>query len=298
MAFKQLVTPNFGATDYAGNCLPMAQKVVGADGGPYSATAAANATQYQHWGRNLPSDSIAVLWFSHYGTYTDYRNGERRWEDWGHVVIWSPSAFGAGRGGFYSSPRNGYGGEWFSSIAEVEASFSSAYRFWSEDINGVRVTQPGKGTASATTKPVVVQEWEDTLKAFKGISKRKPQTLKGGQKQYITFLDSHDDSKFGNRTLARGPGTVAGLTVNLRLKGKPGTRVQFELVVETAENEGRQVIAEPRGTIDSYGLLSLQLSTSTYLSERQLVRVLAQPEAGQNVVVEKFYWSGLARPGV
>ena len=141
MAYKQLSRLDFSVRAAAGACLVQAQNVVGAGGGPYSATVAANATRFRHKGGKLPRDAAAVVWFSHWGTYTDYRNGERRYEDWGHVVIWWPNAF-EGRGGYYSSPASGTGGLWLETIAEVERTFSSKYRFWSEDINGVRVCAP------------------------------------------------------------------------------------------------------------------------------------------------------------
>lgn len=158
MAYKKLVAPNYGYHEYAGNCLPMAQKVVGAGGGPHSATAAANATRYQHHDRALPGDAPAVVWLSHWGTYTDYRDGRAKYENWGHVVFWEPTAFG-GAGGFFSSPRNGYGaGEWFRSIADVENAFASSYRFWSEDINGVRVIEPAAPKHAAPTAAPKRQE--------------------------------------------------------------------------------------------------------------------------------------------
>lgn len=99
---KQLVTPWYGGQAGAGACLYMAQLVVGAGGGPYSATVAANATQFRHHNRTFPKSSICVLWFDHWGTYQDYRNGQFRYENWGHVVIWDPWAFN-GAGGFFSS---------------------------------------------------------------------------------------------------------------------------------------------------------------------------------------------------
>lgn len=153
MAYQTLVKPNYGHHEHAGNCLPMAQKVFGAGGGPHSATAAANATRFQHHDRAFPGDAPAIVWLSHWGTYTDYRDGQLKYEDWGHVVVWEPTAFG-GAGGFFSSPRAGYGpGEWFRTIADVERAFSSLYRFWSEDINGVRAIQSAaKPTATAATK--------------------------------------------------------------------------------------------------------------------------------------------------
>lgn len=142
MPYRTLVTPNYGHHEYAGNCLPMAQKAVGAPGGPHSATVAANATRYQHHDRAFPGDAPAVVWLSHWGSYTDYRDGRVKYEDWGHVVFWEPTAFGKA-GGFFSSRRSGFGaGEWFRTIADVEHAFGSTYRFWSEDINGIRVIQP------------------------------------------------------------------------------------------------------------------------------------------------------------
>lgn len=149
MSFKTLIRPRYGTSEWAGNCLPMAQTVVGAGGGPFSATEAANGTRFRHTSA-LPRDALAVVWLNHYGTYTDYRDGQLKSGNWGHVVIWDPSAFG-GAGGFYSSPRNGFRpGEWFQTIAAVEAAFSSSYRFWSEDLNGVRVSMP---TATPTKPP-------------------------------------------------------------------------------------------------------------------------------------------------
>lgn len=154
-AVGRTLDPNFDVQAQAGACLVQAQNVVGAGGGPYSATVAANATKYRHTG-SLPRDSIAVVWFSHWGTYQDYRNGQFRWEDWGHVVIWNPGVF-EGAGGFYSSPRSNVGGEWFRTIADIEHEFNSSYRFWSEDINGVRVCAPieARPAAKPAAKPAV-----------------------------------------------------------------------------------------------------------------------------------------------
>ncbi|QIK63190.1 hypothetical protein G7068_08270 [Leucobacter viscericola] len=162
MPYKTLVIPSYAHHEYAGNCLPMAQKAVGAPGGPHSATAAANATRHQHHDRALPGDAPAVVWLSHWGTYTDYRDGQHKYEDWGHVVIWEPTAFG-GAGGLFSSRRSGYGvGEWFRTIADIERAFAASYRFWSEDINGVRIIQPVPKHA-APAKPAAQNRKEHNL---------------------------------------------------------------------------------------------------------------------------------------
>lgn len=164
MGYRQLIRPNFNVQAWAGACLVQAQNVVGAGGGPYSATVAANNTKYRKKGGKLPRHSVAIVWFDHWGTYQDYRNGEWRHENWGHVVVWSPWVFD-GAGGFYSSPRNGYGGEWFRTIADVEREFNSKYRFWSQDINGVRVCKPSilpaakpKPKPKPVPKPITSEE--------------------------------------------------------------------------------------------------------------------------------------------
>lgn len=141
MAYKQLSPLNFNVRAQAGACLIQAQNVVGAGGGPHSATAAANATKHRHTGGKLPRDAAVAVWFSHWGTYWNYKLGRDTTEDYGHVVIWSPWAFD-GRGGFYSSPAWGTGGLWLETIAEVERTFNCKYRFWSEDLNGVRICAP------------------------------------------------------------------------------------------------------------------------------------------------------------
>ena len=60
MAYRSLVKPNMGFQVLAGNCLAMAQGIVGAPIMYESATDAANATKIRHHTRELP-DSICVL---------------------------------------------------------------------------------------------------------------------------------------------------------------------------------------------------------------------------------------------
>lgn len=176
---KQLVKPNYGKQTWAGGCLPAAQGVVGAPGGPVSATDSANATRWRHADRSFPRTSIAVVWFSHWGTYQNYITGAFYRADWGHVVIWDPTAFN-GSGGFFSSRRNGAGpGEWFRTIADVERSFNCSFRFWSEDINRVRVCKPGPtpSTSNPTPAPTPASNaTEDDLMDAKYIADDKTKT--------------------------------------------------------------------------------------------------------------------------
>lgn len=134
MAYKQLVAPDLNVQDGAGWCLRFTQSVWGAPVRYNSAWDAWNATQFKHGtGEALPEDASCVVWFSHYGTYGD----PPTYDNWGHVVTWVP-----GRG-FLSSPGQGYGQQWFNSTTEIERYFRAGYVGWSEDINGLRVIEPG-----------------------------------------------------------------------------------------------------------------------------------------------------------
>lgn len=290
-----MVRPNFNVEADAGACLIQAQNVVGAPGGPYSATQAGNGTQYQHYDRNFPTDAIAVVWFWHWGTYWNYI--ERRWttEDYGHVVITSPDAFGIGQRGFYSSPPNGYGGAWYRTIEEVEATFNSEYRMWTEDLNGVRVCEPIGGSApsipSTGGKP---KEWYEMLKPFNIKSARtKDQVITGnGERAYVTYRNEWA-ADLSDRTLVRGPGHVVGSHFNIGGKADPGTRVVFELVKETGNNKGRVRIAGPvRATADTFGAIGVQIGYSGLLAKGELVRLLVQVQKGKKLTVTEFYWNG------
>lgn len=151
--------------------------------------------------------------------------------------------------------------------------------------------------AAPKPKPTPKPEWEDTLYAFSGKSTRKKaQKIKGGAKWTVTFLDSASESKWGDRTIARGPGDIVGLNVNIRVKGEPGTRVNYELVRETGQDKNRVVIGEGRTVLDTFGAGTVQIGFSGDLKTGQLIRLLAQVQSGKTVEVERFYWSGMARP--
>lgn len=145
MAFEQLITPNLGYRAQAGLCLVMAQGITGAPVQNPSATAAANRTKFRHASRTMPN-TVAVLWFDHYGTYGD--PPERK--NWGHVVVYVP-----GRGFASSSPVYGeYSAPyWYSSIDAVERAFNCSFRFWTEDINGRRVCRPAPEPSKPVVKP-------------------------------------------------------------------------------------------------------------------------------------------------
>lgn len=131
---EQLVQPNTNVTDGAGWCLRFTQTVWGAPVRYNSAWDAWEATEYKHGtGEALPEDAACIVWFSHYGTY----GTPPTYANWGHVVSWIPGQ------GFLSSPGQGYGQQWFNSTTEIERYFRASYVGWSEDLNGLRVVEPG-----------------------------------------------------------------------------------------------------------------------------------------------------------
>ena len=136
MAYVTYCSHNLGYQVLAGNCLAMAQGIVGAPVMHNSATEAADATIHQHYDRQMP-DATCVLWFSHYGSYGI--PGQEVYKDWGHVVIYVP-----GHGFLSSSPNAGEvsGPYTYGSIEEIERTFYCSFRFWSEDLNGLRVCGP------------------------------------------------------------------------------------------------------------------------------------------------------------
>lgn len=141
-------------------------------------------------------------------------------------------------------------------------------------------------------------KWEDTMKHFTGKTTRtKVQKINGGKEEYVTFLDNHNDSKFGDRTIARGAGAIVGLEVNTRLIGEPGTRVNLSLVRETGAGKDRVTLGEARITLDTFGAGSEQIGYSGYLQAGQLVRLIAHVQKGKTIEVQHFYWSGMNRPG-
>ena len=166
MAFRSTVTPNLSFRVLAGNCLAMAQGIVGAPVNHPSATDAANATKYRHESRNMP-DSIAVLWFDHWGSYGDH--GREVYKNWGHVVIYIPD-----RGYASSSPVPGEVSApyIYDTIGDVERTFACSFRFWSEDLNGKRVCQEEDEEMTDEDRKLL-REVRDLLKATPKLTARE-----------------------------------------------------------------------------------------------------------------------------
>ena len=139
---------------------------------------------------------------------------------------------------------------------------------------------------------------EINMNPFSGESTRKTkQVIRENNPTTLTYLDNQEDSAYGNRTIARGPGEIHGLVVNVRVKGAAGKRVEFQLVRETADNSNRVLLCEERREFDSLGVASAHLAFSGPVTKGQLIRVIAHTQSGSgNSTLERMTWSGFAVP--
>lgn len=173
--FQALVKPWYGGHVLAGNCLAMAQKIMGAPVMHPSATAAANATRHRHYSRSMP-DAPCVVWLDHWGAYG--QPGREVYANWGHVVTYEP-----GKGFASSSPNAGEVSTpyFYSTLAGIEAAFNCSFRFWSEDINGKRVCQEEE---EVTEKDIT----EIVERVVKGVLTAKVKDGVGGKNSLAMFL--------------------------------------------------------------------------------------------------------------
>lgn len=129
---RQIVKPRTRISVWAGQCHKYVRKAFGAPAMWGSAWEAWEHAKYRHTG-SPPSGVAVPLWFSHYGTY----GKPAQYKNWGHTVI------SMGDGTYWSSPGRGYGRKKFTSISAIESYFNCRYVGWTEDVNRVRVVEPG-----------------------------------------------------------------------------------------------------------------------------------------------------------
>lgn len=132
MSYIQLVQPNLEAKDYPGYCLRLQQTVWGAPVRYATAWDAWEATQYKHGtGEALPTDVSSLIWFDHWGTYGGV------YGQYGHVATFVPGV------GILSNPGRGYGQYWYDTIEECSRDCRAIYVGWTEDLNSLRILEPG-----------------------------------------------------------------------------------------------------------------------------------------------------------
>lgn len=223
VSFTQLVEPRTGTKDATGMCLQFAQSVFGAPAMHESATIAANHTKFRHHTREMPNVAVPV-WFDHWGTYGD----PARYDNWGHVVAWVPG------NGFLSSPAGGYGQQWFPSVDAVERAFGARFRFWSEDINGLRVAE----SLGDDMTPEQSQKLDAIYAGLYG-----PANVGAGEISWKS-LNGVQKAQFGNleidiytqKLVAQLVGQVAGLTE--AVKAIPGGKGVDMAALEAAAEKG------------------------------------------------------------
>lgn len=152
---RQVVKPRVWVLVWAGNCHEFVRKSFGAPPMFGSAWSAWEHAKYRHTG--APPSGVAVpCWFEHYGTY----GRPARYGNWGHTVV------SMGDGTFWSSPGRGFGRKRFTSIQAIEQYFRCRYVGWTEDVNGVRVVEPGADSPIDSTIFDTSEEDEEPMKAI------------------------------------------------------------------------------------------------------------------------------------
>lgn len=205
----QVVRPRLDLKVAPGWCLKFVQDSFGAPVMHATATIAANATRYRNTSRVMPNVAVPV-WFWHYGTYGGV-SGE-----YGHVVIWVP-----GRG-FLSSPVSGFGSLWLSSIEAVERTFLAKYRFWSQDVNTLRIAEP---------EPV--KELDPMPKNTRITYRPKSGREIGNSWKYLTINDRGDVTVLGGGDNGRH----AIVFCNVEVSGE----LDLRAVVEKTSLDGKKV---------------------------------------------------------
>lgn len=179
--YIQSVYPRLDLETNPGWCLKFVQDSFRAPVMHATATIAADATQFRNTSRTMPDVAVPV-WFWHYGIYNDVPG------EYGHVVIWVP-----GRG-FLSSPVTGFGSLWLSSIEDVERTFYAKYRFWTQDINTLRVVEP---TPVKEKDPMPIQTSTPSYNSNQEIPPGKWSYLHLNDKKWITFIQGGSKVKSG-----------------------------------------------------------------------------------------------------
>lgn len=151
-------------------------------------------------------------------------------------------------------------------------------------------TRPGK--PKPPPKP------KDPFEMAKPITVRnernKKQIIEANERTSLRFRDEHQKDKT-DRTIARGPGRVVGLVVNVTLEGgTPGKRVNLELTREIGEGKSAVRLGRSRDVFDTNGMFSKQIVFTGALSKDQLVRAYVQTELGcDKVEVTSFFADGV-----
>lgn len=145
MSWRALVPPRLGTTDRPGMCLQFAQSFFGAPVRHRSAWHAWLAQKLRH-GPEVPLPDVPVLlWFEHWGAYDD-GNGPYDGHPVGESGNWGDVRIHVPGDAIYGAPITGHreGQSRVAYISDIERGIGATYVGWSEDINGLRVAEPGE----------------------------------------------------------------------------------------------------------------------------------------------------------
>lgn len=222
MAYYQWVDPNLFAEDATGMCLRFTQRVFQNLNPIYygSAWEAWQAAVHKSYERNFPNDIAVPVFFSHYGWYGEplvYKN-------WGHVLLRTRD------GRFLSSPRWGYGQEWFNSIEEVERAFNCTFAGWALDIGGLTIGWPKNPTPTPPApKPIPPKPKEIKVQSYirtDRVAREKGKELPAGD---LLYLHERSDVRSQATNIVGKVGPYV-ITAHVQAEGNPGDQFDLTLI--------------------------------------------------------------------
>lgn len=166
------IEPDLTVKGNPGYCLKLVGDVFHTKDRPFaSATEAWNGAKYKHPASEpLPEDRPVVVFYSWNGKPTP----QDAYGNWGDVAINIPNK------GVFGSPKasDGYGSRFDHSVEERRAWLGGGAQYlgWTEDINGIRISEPG-----------------GTMPDFKELAVRRQEILQGIAKIVIPDLKGEVD---------------------------------------------------------------------------------------------------------
>lgn len=236
MTWNALVPPRLGTQDATGMCLRFAQSFFGAPVAHPSAWVAWQHQQHRH-GPAEPLPPVPVpIWFSHYGTY----GSPPTYGNWGHVAIHVPGD------AIYTSPAGGFGQGRYATIAQIERAFNATYVGWSEDINGLRVAEPGEeddmfSDADRAVLNNIAKQTSLNQAIYDALFKRG-ETSQGYHAGVLPMLNAVYDAQFKETETSRG--TPGGTLVSLREVISALEEVKSLIESNTDSGEGAKAVAD------------------------------------------------------
>lgn len=132
------------------------------------------------------------------------------------------------------------------------------------------------------------QKWEAKLKPFDWkLNRKSKQTIPANKPTRAILNDNGDVS------VRYSAGAVFSVHSTVRLKAKPGERVNVELVVENGNDKRIESLGAARAIFDEIGLATVNISGSCVLKDGQRIRTLIHTSAkAGRATVEDYVGNG------